>query len=81
MQTDAATPVFHIIEGMIANDVDDAYDLNGIREPVIELLSGFDMPGFLGFIRCREDLERGACRVDADVDVFRETLDDAEALG
>lgn len=66
---------------MITNDVDDACDLNGVREPVVKPLSGFDMPCFFGLIGCGEYLEWGACRVDADVDVFRETLDDAEALG
>jgi len=80
MQTDTAAPVFLVIEGMITNDVPDAGNPNGVREPVVKLLPGFDVPCLLGLVRYGEYVEGRACRLDADVDIFRETLDDAKAL-
>jgi hypothetical protein len=51
VQADTAASIFLIIKGVIADDVRDTSNLNGIRKPIVELLSGFDMLRSLGLIR------------------------------
>ena len=81
MEADSAIPEFLIIECMVAFNVADTFDSDRISEPVIELLPGFDMPRFFGLVGAGEYFEWSTCRVDANIDIFRKTLDYAEAFG
>ena len=77
----AAIPEFLIIECMVTFNVTDTFDLDRISEPVIELLPGFVMPRFFGLVGTGEYFERSTCWIDANIDIFGEALDDAEAFG
>jgi hypothetical protein len=67
-----------VVKGRIALDFVDAIDGDGLGEPVVEILAALDVPQ-LRVIAPRLDAQFGR-RLDPDIDIFREPVDDLMAL-